>query len=341
MRQPVFRQTQHMLSRIVVLSLLAWPVVAGLGAWVWGEPFQRGLLISLVVAVVMAWLLFAIEFLWVYRVNRNATSDVSSPDVPRPAPGLALIVRAWWSEMTCALKVFLWWQPFRSLAVDDHLPERPTGRRGVVLIHGFMCNRGLWMRWFPALRERGHAYVAVNLEPLWGSIDSYVPLIDDAVKKVTQATGMPPVLVCHSMGGLAARAWLRAGLKTQGAGRPMVRRAERVITLGTPHHGTLLAKLNVLTLVRNAQQMRQNSRWLRALQGDEADYRTGAVPSLGGSVFGRFTCFYGNCDNIVLPMETATLRGADNRLVSGVPHVAMALDPVVMEDCLALIERIG
>jgi hypothetical protein len=99
-----------------------------------------------------------------------------------------------------------------------------------------------------------------------------------------------------------------------------------------------LAQFNVLTFVRNAQQMQQNSRWLRALQGDEADYRTGAVPSLGGSVFGRFTCFYSSCDNIVLPASTATLRGADNRHVPGVAHVAMALDVNVMDECLTLID---
>jgi triacylglycerol esterase/lipase EstA (alpha/beta hydrolase family) len=293
---------------------------------------------SLLLATAVGVAVFALEFVFVYRINRRAAANASHVDQPYLVPRLGQIAQACWGEMVCALKVFLWWQPFRSNAFADHLPEQPTGKRGVVLIHGFVCNRGLWMRWFPVLRSRGHAHIAVNLEPIFGSIDHGVPLIDDAVKRVTQATGMPPVLVCHSMGGLAARAWLRAGLKTQGAGRPMVRRVERVITLGTPHHGTWLAQFNVLTFVRNAQQMQQNSRWLRALQGDEADYRTGAVPSLGGSVFGRFTCFYSSCDNIVLPASTATLRGADNRHVPGVAHVAMALDVNVMDECLTLID---
>lgn len=44
-------------------------------------------------------------------------------------------------------------------------------KRGVVLVHGFMCNRGLWLPWFIPLQARGHAYVAVNLEPVMGSID--------------------------------------------------------------------------------------------------------------------------------------------------------------------------
>jgi triacylglycerol lipase len=41
---------------------------------------------------------------------------------------------------------------------------------------------------------------------VFGGIDDYAPLIEQAVQQVTQATGRPPLLVCHSMGGLAARA---------------------------------------------------------------------------------------------------------------------------------------
>jgi pimeloyl-ACP methyl ester carboxylesterase len=99
-------------------------------------------------------------------------------------------------------------------------------RRGAVFIHGFVCNRGFWTPWLKELRARGHSFVAVNLEPVFGSIDEYVPIVEGAVQRVTQATGMAPVLVCHSMGGLAARAWLRA-MSADG-------RVHHVITIGSP-----------------------------------------------------------------------------------------------------------
>ena len=54
---------------------------------------------------------------------------------------------------------------------------------------------------------------------------------------------------------------------------------------------------------------------------------------------GKFTCWYTNCDNIVFPASTATMPGADNRLVRGVAHVELAFHPQVMRDSMALIER--
>ena len=38
-----------------------------------------------------------------------------------------------------------------------------------------------------------------------------IAAIEEAVNRVSAATGRAPIQVCHSMGGLAARAWLRAG----------------------------------------------------------------------------------------------------------------------------------
>jgi pimeloyl-ACP methyl ester carboxylesterase len=81
--------------------------------------------------------------------------------------------------------------------------------RGVVLVHGFLCNRAFWTPWLAPLRARGHAFVAVTLEPAFGSIDDYAPAIEAAVRRVTEATGQAPLIVGHSMGGLAIRAWLR------------------------------------------------------------------------------------------------------------------------------------
>jgi triacylglycerol esterase/lipase EstA (alpha/beta hydrolase family) len=182
----------------------------------------------------------------------------------------------------------------------------------MVLIHGFICNRGLWTPWLKELRQRGVPFVAVNLEPAFGSIDEYPPIIEAAVERVAQATGMPPVLVCHSMGGIAARAWLRA---TDGADR-----VHHVITIGSPHHGTWLARYSHLS---NGRQMRIDSQWLAQL----------GLPS--ETERARFTCWYSNCDNMVFPVTTATLPGADNRLVRGRAHVELAFDPQVMADSLA------
>ena len=137
------------------------------------------------------------------------------------------------------------------------------------------------------------------------------------MQRVTEATGRAPVLVCHSMGGLAARAWLSACQADA--------RVHRVITLGTPHGGTLPAEFGY---THNGQQMRRASPWLVALQVRES-------PALAR----LFTCWYSNCDNLVFPASTAVLAGAEPRFIAGVAHVQMALHPQVIQTCLQELAR--
>ncbi|GAA4350915.1 hypothetical protein GCM10023165_38680 [Variovorax defluvii] len=220
--------------------------------------------------------------------------------------------RAWIAESWIAARVFCWQQPFRSRAFPDHLPQA-NGRRGVIFVHGFLCNRAFWNPWLEELRARDHAFVAVNLEPIWASIDHYVQTIESAVQRVTAQTGRAPVLICHSMGGLAARAWLRSSDPS---------RVHRIVTIGTPHHGTWLARFSHTA---NGRQMRIGSNWMRQAERD-------GVPA------GLFTCWYSNCDNITFPVSTATLPGADNRLASGRGHVEMAFMPSLRHQTLDLLE---
>lgn len=304
-RSPV--HVQSALARLQQAMALASLVTAAAWWFGWRDvapiwAVAGALLILLGYAVVLA-----LEFGVMHRVNRRD---------PAPRLGLAACARAWWQEVRVAPLVFSWRQPFRWRALpDEQVPSAP-GQTAAVFVHGFVCNRGLWLPWMRALREGRQPWTSVNLEPVFGSIDDYVPLIEHAVRRAEALTGQPPLLVCHSMGGLAVRAWLAA---TPGAAG----RVCGVVTIGTPHHGTWLAHFSHVT---NGRQMQIGGEWLRALEAREA-----------GQTRPAFVCWYSNADNIVFPASTATLAGADNRHLDGVPHVAMALHPTVMDTSLAML----
>jgi triacylglycerol esterase/lipase EstA (alpha/beta hydrolase family) len=291
---------QQLITLLVFGSALAWLLYFGV------MPLFA---IAGFLLIVFGYSIFlALEFVLLRFINR---SD------PAPQPRTRELFGAWIDEALVAPRVFFWRQPFRSQAVPDRLEPAAPGMRGVVLIHGFFCNRGFWTPWLEQLEASGRPFVAVSLEPILGSIDEYAAQIDEAVCRVTAASGgLPPLLVCHSMGGLAARAWLKL-MKAEG-------RVHHVVTIGTPHGGTWLAGFSH---GENGRQMRLLSDWRTALDHEMPEGR-----------HALFTCWYSNCDNIVFPTSTATLAGADNRLLRGVAHVRMAFLPEVMARSLALLD---
>lgn len=225
-------------------------------------------------------------------------------------PGWRTLAWAWINEVTRTPLVFCWRQPFRSRAEPDRIASK-AGVRGVVFVHGFVSNRGLWNPWLRKLRRLEVPFAAVNLEPVFGSIDSYANCIDQAVRALHVATGLQVIVVAHSMGGLAVRAWLR----NRPDGEALVK---RIVTIATPHRGTLMARH---AKTENGRQMYPQSRWLQALGHEETAERRA-----------KFICFYGNCDNIVVPASTALLDGADNRLIPAVAHVQMVYHPIVFDE---------
>jgi len=246
----------------------------------------------------------AFEFIASYRISEKD---------PIPRASVRQYIAAWLAECGIAPRVFCWQQPFRSGSIPDRL--QPDDRRGAVLIHGFVCNRGFWNPWLREITSRGRAFVAVNLEPPFGSIDNYARIVDDAITRVTAATGRPPLLVCHSMGGLAARAWLR---DADGS------RVHRVVTIGTPHAGTWLARFGRTV---NGREMRMGGEWLQKIDCEQTNARQ--VP---------FICWHSNSDNIVFPSSVATLPGADNRLIPGQGHVELAFNERLRRETLKLLD---
>ena len=232
------------------------------------------------------------------------------------APTAVDLLRAWASEVARTPAIFCWRQPFRAGAEPDFVSSADRGRRSVLLVHGFMCNRAFWNPWMSALRSLGVPFAALSLEPPLASIDQFAPSIDAAVGRLVGLTGRPPIIVAHSMGGLAVRAWMN---RFQAADR-----VHRVITVGSPHHGTWLAQF---FHTPNGIQMRRGSSWLEALSAAESSASRS-----------RFICFYGDCDNIVFPASTATLPGADNRAVKATAHVQMAFSKPVFDTLLEVLD---
>ncbi len=215
-------------------------------------------------------------------------------------------------EFKATMLTSSWTMPF--FAFTKRVPPNPEGFP-VLLVHGYGCNSGYWNAMSKALLKARISHHAVDLEPLIGSIDEYVPLIHEAVERLCRETGFDKVIiVAHSMGGLATRAYLR----DHGC-----RRIEKAITLGTPHCGTALAHFGVGV---NTHQMRWTaseqeglaSEWLRRLAADEDP-----------SAYRLFVSIYSHHDNIISPQISSHLRGAKNIELHGIGHVALALDPAV------------
>jgi pimeloyl-ACP methyl ester carboxylesterase len=252
----------------------------------------------------------AIECLMLRRVSRRVNGV-------RIAWGT--LVRAWWREWGASSLTFGWRLPWRSRAFPDHLPASARGRRGVVLVHGFVCNRGLWNPWLEQLRALDRAVVAVSLEPVFGEIDDYTASLESAVRLVEAATGLAPLVVAHSMGGLVVRAWLRA-YAAQGAAE----RVAKIVTIGTPHRGTWIASWS---MAPNARQMRMGCAWMEALG-------RGAPASLAA----LFVCWWSECDQIVFPPPTAVLPGAEARHLGGVGHLALVDREEIWSDLAARLD---
>lgn len=218
----------------------------------------------------------------------------------------------WWRSLVCefwaGVLLFMLRQPWAQTPVVL-LPDGTTPARiPVVLVHGYLCNHRVWDAVARQLHKAGHPVLAVDLEPLFTSIDRYAPIIEQTVEALRHHTGASRVaLVGHSMGGLAIRAWMRAHGHA---------RVARVLTLGTPHAGTRVAPG---TRTPNGAQMEWQSPWLQALAQDE-------TPETRSLMHIALT----PQDNIVFPQMAQVLDGAPVTVFEGRGHLELCLDRAVI-----------
>ncbi|MEU8616803.1 alpha/beta fold hydrolase [Streptomyces sp. NPDC048623] len=190
-----------------------------------------------------------------------------------------------------------------------------TASRPVVLLHGFVDNRSVFVLLRRALARHGHDCVAsLNYSPLTCDLRSAAELLDRRVSELLDRTGHTEVdLVGHSLGGLIARYYVQ---RLGGAAR-----VRTLVMLGTPHSGTVFAPLAVADAHPLVRQMRPGSEVLRELAGPAPGCRT------------RHVSFWSDLDQVMVPVETARLDHPDllvhNVRVSGIGHLALPVHPTV------------
>ena len=307
--------------RIAVALQCAATLAVAWTAHRWGEWHWPTAAALACVALVLGYL---VSVGWAFLVSLKSLGT-AIPDDPAwdrmPVPqeqriGVAGFIACWLRECVSVAWMFNVLQPFRARAAFD-TPAGSGKRVPVLMVHGYGCNRAVWLPMQKHLASAGHPTDAIDLMPLLGDIDDYARDIAAAVARLTRAHGRPPVLLCHSMGGLAARALLRQSETGSIA---------HVITLGTPHRGTAMARTG---RGHNVRQMAWASPWLRQLSASE----TPAVRACITSVFSWH-------DSIVGPAGASWLDGARHIPFAGIGHVSLLCDARVREAVLAELTRI-
>ncbi|MFD6279133.1 esterase/lipase family protein [Streptomyces sp. NPDC060209] len=205
------------------------------------------------------------------------------------------------------------------------LPTTADDRPPVVLLHGFIDNRSVFVLLRRSLARHGwHHLESLNYSPLTCDIRTAAELLDRHVEEICARTGHREVdIVGHSLGGLIARYYV------QRLGGD--RRVRTLVTLGTPHGGTAAAPLaGAHPIVR---QMRSGSDLIAELRRPAPGCRT------------RFVSFWSELDRVILPVETACVDHPDldavNVRVTGIGHLALPVHPAVASAIRQALETDG
>lgn len=199
----------------------------------------------------------------------------------------------------------------RALFAADPLAARIP----VLLVHGLVDNRSIFAVMRRGLRRRGFTDVCSwNYSPLSSDIARCAADLGAHIERVCEQTGHEHVhVVGHSLGGLISR------YLVQRLGGD--RRIDSLITLGTPHQGSLLAHVVPTPLIR---QLRPGSPVLRELEQPARDVTT------------RVTAIYSDLDQMVLPTSSGRCDHPDlaarNLLVRGVGHMSLPIHRGVVDE---------
>lgn len=207
-----------------------------------------------------------------------------------------------------------------------------SDKKGVVLlIHGFFGTRQIFEVLEKRLRRDGYGVFSLNLGGIFdtfntGGIEELAEQVAHKVDEICWTYDIKKIsIVAHSKGGLIARYYVK-----KLGGDYWV---DKIITLGTPHHGTPVAIFGVLTLgffSKSVWEMLPMSRFIRGL-------KEGKYPANS-----QLISIYSKADRLC-PYPTARLEeekssNLKNIEVEGVNHTGLVMRKKVYDIILRELE---
>jgi pimeloyl-ACP methyl ester carboxylesterase len=170
-------------------------------------------------AIVFAIMAVYFAAAWLYRAERPPQAQIGIAATWR------LVGNEYWALLGSAWRtIFYKWLVRDPPPAPAHLP--------VLLLHGVLCNAGVWSRFARLLDARGVRPVyTISYGPPLASIDLFADQLAQKIDDILSSTGASSlVIVAHSMGGLVALAYCRK----YGASK-----IRRLISLATPYRGSV------------------------------------------------------------------------------------------------------
>ena len=155
-------------------------------------------------------------------------------------------------------------KPFK----ESKAPADNSAGERVVLVHGLDDPGIIWRNLAPILRQKGYQ-VLVMTYPNDQAIAASTRFFFEQMHLLAIKNARPVFVVAHSMGGLVARDMLTnpAYAYAEAAAARKVPAVTQLIMVGTPNHGTQMARFRIFTEIRDQifHLLKPDTHWLHWL----------------------------------------------------------------------------
>lgn len=263
----------------------------------------------------------ATVLLWTALAHARFHSFHRREGLTYPRLGLPGWVRFYLRTVVSVTPVWAWW--LRSAAGGAAgSGEGPPPGDPVLCVHGFHLGESSMWGLRRALERRGRRTAGVFLGRPYRQPDVYARVLERRLRELLEAAPEARLdIVAHSMGGLVLRQVLAEAPE-------LARRVRRVVTLGTPHHGTgLLRRLRFGPVYR--------------MMGRGVPYLEELPTCADSAPEAEVTTIASRHDLVVYPVETAHLEGAEQITLEGIGHLGLLTEREVYDLVARRLTRLG